>query len=253
MVPECSDSGDPCVSDGDCCSEGNCFDEWRLHLNGAATVVATGPAGPADDDQDETLNLNHYVKDGEEHLIIGEFNPAMRAGTAAELAMSFNFSLRDEGESYPLVAVPGKDGGALLLAIHAQGELSFSQKTVEVALVRPPFHQLGDGPQSSFQTIESFTAVDVLPMSPRVSQSFVTLSGVGISQRSVGFSSYTRQGALAVPTTVVYRSESGTVDRADATIINPVLSQTLVTWVETEGGTSEIKGIRYSCQPAVVD
>jgi hypothetical protein len=191
-------------------------------------------------------------------LIIGEINPfnsLIRAGSIDEIVDTTALNLRDEGEAFPLSAVPGPTGqGALMFAIDGPGGLTPSAQapmTFKVGVISgADFSGLGPQPHDSmFSTSFLVESPDDVLLQPIAGTEYVGLTaGTLFTKDEILFALYDRSGNLVAEKTSVVVEDTAQVFQGRAATMRQFFIQPFISWVHHEMGVAKFEGQRMSCE-----
>jgi hypothetical protein len=209
--------------------------------------------GPAVADltvQDTSLDLSGYLKVGTDHMVIGEIASKIRAGKAASLQVPQNLTFQSSsGDSFALGAAPGPDTqSAILFGMHLEGtNFGSDHKNFYSGLVHQnEFANLAQSPLPFMKNQYGSNGLNEMARYPSAFGEYIALThDYGPSDR-VGLTVFDRDGAVGRINEFVF--SAGNVNRSRATVLSETEARFLVTWVETAGGTSTLRGLRMQCE-----
>lgn len=209
---------------------------------------------------EEVGDIGSYVRDGENHLLVGDYGTMVLGGERDELDTRQQLMIRPGGFSRSVFAVPGEDDeGALFFGIHAASEATTELLSFEVGLfAASDFDSFDDSPLE--QMMPAYTLRRDLSMLPNSisaapDHDYVILAGRDEGNNAVAsMALFERDGDLGIAPFEVYGNDVGNkVSRTQGVMMSSAVAKALVGWTEEPSSASETPMIRVAhvnCQVA---
>lgn len=202
---------------------------------------------------EEVGEIKSYVRDGENHLLVGDFGTMVFGGELSDLESPQQLMIRPGGFSRGVFAVPGEDDeGALFFGLHAASQATTETLSFEVGLFdAADFDSMDDSPLE--QMVPAYTLEKDLSMLPNhisaaPEHDYVIITGRDESQSAVAsMSLFERDGDLGIEFTEVYSNDVGNkVSRTAGVMMSSAVARALVGWTEEPSSATEEPMIRVS-------